>query len=93
MLERMNTVSATFRIEPVGDWFHATVSADGKVWRKKYESWTDASSEAVELGTMEPSFKEFVDKAVRRETSGYAPSRTFEVDLDELRTRRFLLDS
>ena len=51
-----------------------------------------ATSEAVELGIMEPREKTFVDASQRQLTwsrRGYAPTRTFKVDVEELIRARF----
>ena len=87
-------VMAMVKIVPVGDEVHTTTSADGKVWRKKYESMPDATTEAVELQIMTEVEKRLVDAPQRQPTwpHGFAPTRPFKVDLDGLRARRFLLD-
>ena len=87
-------VMAMVKIVPVGDEVHTTASADGKVWRKKYESMPDATTEAVELQIMTEVEKRLVETSQRQPTwpHGFAPTRPFKVDLDGLRARRFLLD-
>jgi hypothetical protein len=89
-------VMAKVRIGPVGDEVHTTVSADGKVWRKKYKSMPEATTEAVELRIMTESEKQYVDGAQRQPTwsdRGYEPPIPFEIYPDELKARGFLLDS
>jgi DNA-binding protein H-NS len=89
-------VMAIVKIVPVDEGTNTTASVDGKVWRKKYQSMPDATSEAVELRIMEPREKTFVDASQRQPTwsgRGYAPTRPFEVDVEELIKRGFLLDA
>ena len=64
--------------------------------RKKYQSMPDATSEAVELGIMEPRERTFVDVSQRQPTwsgRGYASTRPFKVDVEELIRRGFRLDA
>jgi hypothetical protein len=95
---------AMFKIEPIGDEVHTTISAGDKVWCKEYESATDATSETVELGMMEAHTKPFVEETLRQRTcppGGSGPTRSVdavliepikpvEVDLDKLRARGVL---
>jgi hypothetical protein len=94
MLGRM-VVMAKVWISPVGDEVHTTISADGKVWRKKYESMPDATTEAVELEIMTESDKRLLDDAARQPdwTQDYGPIRRFEVNSGELKARGFVLAS
>jgi hypothetical protein len=88
-------VMATVRIVFIRDEVHTTAAVKDKVWRKRYEDMPDATREAVELRIMEPRDKTFVDASQRRPTwsgRGYAPTRLFEVDVDELIRRGFELD-
>jgi hypothetical protein len=89
-------VTVIVKIVPVEEGANTTASSDGKVWRKKYQSMPDATSEAVELGIMEPREKTFVDASQRQPTwsgRGYAPTRPFKVDVEELISRGFRLDA
>jgi hypothetical protein len=89
-------VMAMFKIVRVGDEALTTVSADGKVWLKKYDSVPDATAEAVELLMMEPHTKPIVDGAQRQPTwpqGGYQTTTPREVDLEELKARGFVLGS
>jgi hypothetical protein len=89
-------VMAMVTIVAVGDEAHTAVDADGRVWRKKYDSMPDATTEAVALQMMEPHKKPFLDGAQRHPSwpqGGYESTRPLEVDLDELVARGFLLDS
>jgi hypothetical protein len=71
------------KIVPVGDGdFQTTAtSADGKVWRKRYKSWPDATADAVELRMMRPGMKRIVDGYP---LVPYKPETPCEVDVDEL---------
>ena len=87
---------AAVKIVPSEDGDSTVVSAGEQVWRKKYPSMPDATTEAVELRIMEPHDKTFVDASQRQPTwpgRGYAPTRRFEVDVEELIRRDFLLDA
>jgi hypothetical protein len=57
----MATIGIVFIREEV----HTTAIVKGGVWRKKYWSMPEATSEAVELGIMEPRAKTFVDASQR----------------------------
>jgi hypothetical protein len=97
-------VMAVFKIEPFGVEVHTTISAGDKVWCKKYESATDATSEAVELAMMEAHTTPFVEETLRQRAwppGGSGPTRSVgavliesikpvEIDLDRLRARGFL---
>jgi hypothetical protein len=77
------------KIVPVGDGeFQTTAtSADGKVWRKRYKSWPDATADAVELRMMRPGMKRIVDGYP---LVPYAPETPCEVDVDELIAHGFV---
>jgi hypothetical protein len=83
------------KIVPVGDGeFQTTAtSADGKVWRKRYKSWPDATADAVDLRMMLPDMKRIVDGYRRmpgHADDGYAPETPYEVDVDELIAHGFV---
>jgi hypothetical protein len=100
-------VLAMFTIQPVGDEVHTTVKTGDKVWRKKYGSISNATAEAIELRMMEEQTRPFVEGFLGQRTWPpsshestrsvdavlFHPVRPVEVDLDELRTRGFLVDS
>jgi hypothetical protein len=88
-------VMATIGIVFIRDEAHTTATVKGTVWRKKYRSMPEATREAVELRIMEPRVKTFVDASQRPPNwwgRGYAPTRPFEVDVEELIRRGFQLD-
>jgi hypothetical protein len=94
-------IMAMFKIEPIDDEVHTTVFAGNKVWRKRYESATDATTEAVELGMMEAETKKAVDGTLRERgwpKVGLRPTKPvdavlvesikpFEIDLERLSAR------
>jgi hypothetical protein len=102
-------VLTMFTIQPVGDEVHTTVQTGDKVWRKRYGSISDATTEAIELRMMEEQTRPFVEGVLGQRTwppsrhestrsvdtvlVQLQPIRPVEVDLDELRTRGFLVDS
>jgi hypothetical protein len=100
-------VLATFTIQPVGDEVRTAVQTGDKVWRKNYGSISHATTEAIELRMMEEQTRPFVEGVLGQRTwppSSYESTRSVdavlvqsvgpvEVDLDELRTRGFLVDS
>jgi hypothetical protein len=69
-------------------------SEGDRAWHKKYASIPDATSEAVELEIMTAEDKRLLDDSQRQPTwpHGYAPTRSFKVDLGELTRRDFRLD-
>jgi hypothetical protein len=88
-------VKAKIGIIPIRDEVHTIATINGDVWRKKYESMPDASTEAVELQFMTPAEKWYMDEAGRRLdwSEGYLPPILVEVDLDELIRRGFHRDA
>jgi hypothetical protein len=81
------------KIVPSEDGAYTVVSEDERVWRKKYTSMDDATSEAAELQIMTPDDKRLADlsQPVPTYAQGFtAPS--VEVDLRKLETRGFSLD-
>ena len=82
------------KIVPSEHGAYTVVSVGGRVWRKKYPSMEDATSEAAELRIMTPNEKGIADMSQPMPT--YAQGFTVpsvEVDLDELNQRGFLLDA
>jgi hypothetical protein len=79
-------IMAVFKIEPIDDEAHTTISAGDKVWCKKHESATDATSEAVELGMMEAHTTPFVEETLRQRAwppGGSGPTRSVDAVLIE----------
>jgi hypothetical protein len=95
MLGRM--VLARFTIQPVGDEVHTSIKAGDKMWRKKYGSISDATTEAIELRMMEEQTRPFAEGVLGQSRSVdavlFESLRPFEVDLDEIRRRGFWVDS
>jgi hypothetical protein len=90
----MSKADMAVKIIPSEDGAYTVVSVGEQVWRKKYLSMEDATSEAAELQIMTPNEKGLVDMSepVPTYAQGFsAPS--VEVDLDELNQRGFLLDA
>jgi hypothetical protein len=90
----MSKADMAVKIIPSEDGAYTVVSTGEQVWRKKYLSMEDATSEAAELQIMTPNEKGIVDMSepVPTYAQGFsAPS--VEVDLDELNQRGFLLDA
>jgi hypothetical protein len=90
MLGRM---IVAIKIVPTEDGAYTVVSDDERVWRKKYASMDDATSEAAELQILTPNDKQLADltQPVPTYAQGFtAPS--VEVDLGELKRRGFHLD-
>jgi hypothetical protein len=95
---------AMFNMQPLGNEVHIRVRAGDEVWCKRYGSVPDATTEAVELGIIEPRSKPFVEETLfRRNWPAGLPEpltpvdailfqsvEPVEVDLDELRARGFL---
>ena len=82
------------KIVPSEDGAYTVVSVGDRVWRKKYPSMEDATSEATQLQIMTPKEKGLVDMSQPMPTyaQGFtAPS--VEIDLNELKQRGFLLDA
>jgi hypothetical protein len=90
----MSKADMAVKIVPSEDGAYTVVSVGGRVWRKKYPSMEDATSEAAELRIMTPNEKGLADMSQPMPT--YAQGFTVpsvEVDLDELNPRGFLLDA
>ncbi len=70
------------------------VSAGEQVWRKKYPSMEDATSEAEELHIMSANDKGLADlpQPVPTYAQGFS-SPSVDVDLEDLIKRGFLLDT
>jgi hypothetical protein len=51
------------RIEPTENAFQISVTADGKLWRKKYRSMQTATVEAISLGMISNSDKLVLDNS------------------------------
>jgi hypothetical protein len=91
MLGRM---IAAIKIVPSEDGAYTVVSEDERVWRKKYASMDDATSEAAELEIMTPYDKQLADltQPVPTYAQGFTAPEV-EVDLRELEARGFRLDA
>jgi hypothetical protein len=90
----MSNADMAVKIVPSEDGAYTVVSVGDRVWRKKYSSMEDATSEAAQLQIMTPKEKGLVDMSqpVPTYAQGFtAPS--VEVDLNELNQRGFLLDA
>jgi hypothetical protein len=90
----MSKADMAVKIVPSEHGAYTVVSVGGRVWRKKYPSMEDATSEAAELRIMTPNEKGIADMSQPMPT--YAQGFTVpsvEVDLDELNRRGFLLDA
>jgi hypothetical protein len=91
MLGRM---IVAIKIVPSEDGAYTVVSEGERVWRKKYASMDDATSEAAELRVMTPNDKQLADLTQPAPTyaQGFTAS-SVEVDLGELEARGFRLDA
>jgi hypothetical protein len=91
MLGRM---IVAIKIVPSEDGAYTVVSEGERVWRKKYASMDDATSEAAELRVMTPNDKQLADltQPVPTYAQGFTAS-SVEVDLGELEARGFRLDA
>ena len=82
------------KIIPSEDGAYTVVSVGEQVWRKKYVSMEDATSEAAELQIMTPNEKRLADMSQPVPTYAQGiSSPSVEVDIDELNPRGFLLDA
>jgi hypothetical protein len=90
MLGRM---IVAIKIIPSEDGAYTVVSEGERVWRKKYGSMDDATSEATELQIITPNDKQLADlsQPVPTYAQGFT-SPSVEVDLGELEERGFRLD-
>jgi hypothetical protein len=90
MLGRM---IVAIKIVPSEEGAYTVVSEDERVWRKKYGSMNDATSEAAELQIMTSDDKRLADMSQPMPTyaQGFT-SPSVEVDLHELEARGFSLD-
>jgi hypothetical protein len=81
------------KLVPNEDGAYTVVSGDERVWRKKYASMDDATSEAEELQILSPKDKQLADltQPVPTYAQGFT-SPSVEVDLGELERRGFRLD-
>jgi hypothetical protein len=80
-------------IVPVDDGFQTTASDEGKVWRKRYQSWPSATADAVDLRIMLTDTKQVLDEYRRMPGKAgvwYTPETPSEIDLDELIARGFV---
>jgi hypothetical protein len=82
------------KIVPSEDGAYTVVSEDERVWRKKYASMDDATSEAAELQIMTSDDKRLADltQPVPTYAQGFT-SPSVEVDPGELTRRGFCLDA
>jgi hypothetical protein len=90
----MGKADMAVKIIPSEEGAYTVMSTGEQVWRKKYPSMQDATSEAVELRIMTPSEEGLADMSQPMPTyaQGFS-SPAVEVDVDELIRRRFLLDA
>jgi hypothetical protein len=90
----MSKADMAVKIIPSEDGAYTVVSVGEQVWRKKYLSMADATSEAAELQIMTPNEKRLADMSqpVPTYAQGFS-SPSVEVDIDELNPRGFLLDA
>jgi hypothetical protein len=94
IIRPMSNADMAVKIVPSEDGAYTVVSVGDRVWRKKYPSMEDATSEAAQLQIMTPKEKGLADMSqpVPTYAQGFtAPS--VEVDLNELNQRGFLLDA
>jgi hypothetical protein len=89
----MSKADMAVKIIPSEDGAYIVVSLCDRVWRKKYPSMEDATSEAAQLQIMTPNEKGLADLSppVPTYAQGFT-TPSVEVDLDELNQRGFLLD-
>jgi hypothetical protein len=89
----MSKADMAVKIIPSEDGAYIVVSLCDRVWRKKYPSMEDATSEAAQLQIMTPNEKGLADMSqpVPTYAQGFT-TPSVEVDLDELNQRGFLLD-
>jgi hypothetical protein len=82
------------KIVPSEDGAYTVVSAGERVWRKKYASMKDATSEAIELQIITPNDKWLADMSQPMPTyaQGFT-SPSVEVDPRDLEARGFRLDA
>lgn len=82
------------KIVPSEDDAYTVVCEGERVWRKKYASMDDATSEATELQIITPNDKQLADlsQPVPTYAQGFT-SPSVEVDLHELEARGFCLDA
>ena len=90
----MTRADTAVKIVPSESGAYTVVSAGEQVWRKKYSSMEDATSEAEELHIMSANDKGLADlpQPVPTYAQGFS-SHGVEVDLNELSGRGFLVDS
>ena len=81
-------MQARVKIVPAGDVVHVSVGAQGQLLDKKYASMEAATSEALELGWMLPSAKQFLDR-VQRIPGVHEYEGPAEVDIAEVMKRGF----
>ena len=81
------------KIVPSENGAYTVVSAGEQVWRKRYPSMEDATSEAEELQIMTPNDKGLADMSqpVPTYAQGFTSSAV-QVDIDELIKRGFQQD-
>jgi hypothetical protein len=90
----MSKADMAVKIVPSEDGAYIVASVGEQVWRKKYSSMGDATSEAVKMTIITPNEKWLADMSqpVPTYAQGFsAPS--VEVDIDELIKRDFLQDA
>ncbi len=82
------------KIVPSEKGAYTVVSAGEQVWRKKYPSMEDATTEAEELQIMTTKDKGLADmtQPVPTYAQGFS-SPSVDVDLEDLIARGFLLDA
>ena len=87
-------VTCQLEIVPIGGAFRSSVNVGGKRWSKNYPCVEDATREAEDLRMILPDMKKLLDAS--QSMPGY-PQGGYkgeaEVDLSELRRRRFSLCS
>jgi hypothetical protein len=90
----MSKADMAVKIIPSEDGAYTVVSVGDRVWRKRYASMEDATSEAAQLQIMTPNEKGLADMSQPMPTYAQGFSSTsVEVDIDELNQRGFLLDA
>jgi hypothetical protein len=90
----MTKADTAVKIVPSESGAYTVVSAGEQVWRKKYPSMEDATSEAEELHIMSANDKGLADlpQPVPTYAQGFS-SPSVDVDLEDLIKRGFLLDT
>ena len=90
----MTNAESSVRIVPGEDGAYTVVSSGERVWRKRYSSMEEATSESVELQIMTGNDKGLADMSqpVPTYAQGFA-APSVEIDVDELIKRGFMLDA